>query len=249
MYIVNRLRSLKRTGELSLKEEKRVNLHDFRLKSISSFVGIIKHLDLSYTSIVDLEGLPKMVNLTKLIIDNTNFSSFRNFLSVPSLRIVSFTNTPLFSIKNCKFSLYLLYKDQICSVNGKRIPQKFITSPIPEFAAFSDLINNGWIAEFPCPSFESLKTKCLDYMIDPPEEKRFGEHKKVQNETPSDFSKLIGDLINEHEDMIIKAQAMFGIYNSKDDFKNKLIRTLMNNGVIVENDDDNSLVSLIKSLV
>lgn len=145
------------TGKLNLKNNIQINLYDFALESFASYIPLIKILDISGNfSIESLEGLPYLPHLHIFNADNTRLSTFKNFKSIRHATKVSFRKTPISKLLNYRLCVLIIIGKKLVSIDGQTISnnlyQKYLQ--YPEIA--KDLVNNGWVAEYPCPTQEEL---------------------------------------------------------------------------------------------
>lgn len=152
------------TGKLNLKNNIQIDLYDFALDSFSSYIPLIKILDISGNfSIESLEGLPYLPNLHIFNADLTQISTFKNFKSIRHATKVSFRDTPISKLLNYRLAILIIIGKKLISIDGQAISnslqQKYAQYP----PIAGDLINNGWDVEYPCPSQEKLNWLCQEF--------------------------------------------------------------------------------------
>ena len=105
----------KGTGILDLRTADTLNL---------SLIGqrpTLKILDLSYTKITSLEGLPPQEHLAQLNLQGSRFNSLFNFKSVKNISKINISNTPFAKDENSMLSLVVAFGSGLRDINGKSI--------------------------------------------------------------------------------------------------------------------------------
>lgn len=127
------------------------------------------YLDISSTEIRSLSGLKKN-KIAKLIANSTKISNLKGFAALEGCYSISLLSTPVSKHKNFVLSLYILLGDQLTSINGKTIPNsiKQRAKKYPPIA--KKLINEGWMAVYPCPSYDELENLRQQYVVEHKEE-------------------------------------------------------------------------------
>lgn len=156
-WFADKLKHLAQTGKLDLSGEAFDDL---------SFVGSrpsMKQLDLSFTPIQTIEGLQLQPKLDTLIADSSELVNFKNFRAVQKISSISIKNTPASHLPNFKLSLLIVIGPSLRVINGQYISSKLRekASQFPPIA--SDLINCGWMAEYPCPDESDLEKISQSY--------------------------------------------------------------------------------------
>ena len=156
------------------------------LSAIGEQPGMLS-LDISYAQLTSLMTLKKQTGLTKLIANNSLISSFKNFLSMPSLRSVSLLDTPVSKKPHYRLSLVVLFGDQLISIDGKRIPESLRDKARSLPSIIKTLINSGWDLKFPLPDDEEASSIIAD-----------AASTKADTEDPSDsdLSAIIAETIS-----------------------------------------------------
>lgn len=144
-WFPEKLKQLAKTGTLNLSAEVMEDL---------SFVGCretMKKLDLSFTHLTSLVGLAYQPKLDSLILDSSDLINFKNFRAVQKISSISLRNTPAAATPNFKLSLLLVIGPSLRVINGQRVSDRLRekAKQYPEIA--SDLVNCGWMAQYPCP--------------------------------------------------------------------------------------------------
>ena len=152
------LESLRRSNKVDLSGE---NIDDL---SKLGTLKLMHSLDLSYVQISTLEGMPNQPNLKIFILDGTAISSFKNFSAVNNITSISLKRTPVLKEPNYLVSL-LLVCPKVTIVNGKLISEK-TKSKVESYPSFAhELVNAGWMAEYPCPPDDVLNNLKKQYKI------------------------------------------------------------------------------------
>ena len=117
-WLKDKEREFRKTGKLDISGEMLENL---------SFIGsrpTMKTLDLSFTSIKSLEGLPPQPKLEYLILDGSTIECFKNGFSISNISKISIRNTPVSKIPNYKISLLLICDKNLRIIDDRIIPSK-----------------------------------------------------------------------------------------------------------------------------
>lgn len=208
-WLKDKEREFRKTGKLDISGEMLENL---------SFIGsrpTMKTLDLSFTSIKSLEGLPPQPKLEYLILDGSTIESFKNGFSISSISKISIRNTPISKIPNYKISLLLICDKNLRIIDDRIIPSKLKQKAEKYPPICRKLVNQGWIAEYPCPSESDLIEICFKYGLSYQEET---QNKNLNNlsEIPlfeeKDIDEMISKYSSKHQKMLEKAKAKLENY-------------------------------------
>ena len=267
-WLQRRLLMAKRTGNLVLANEQNVDLNVFSYPEFSKPLSIVKMLDLSRTNISSLEGITKpFPKLATFIADRTQISDFKNFRVLSNVRSFSLKQTPVSKVPHYKLSLLLCVgsKNVITSIDGVTLSKKLksMASEYPQPIS-SELVNRGWLAEYPVPSEEQFQQLCIKYNIEDssefsinPQEKQpmtnlpenieDGEEEDIDN---IDFEDLIKNLHQKHEDMLMKGQAMFGlIAEDKNAYLSGQISSIFkSHGLKIDSNSDQNILDSVNKL-
>ena len=201
-WLKDREREFRKTGKLDISGEMLENL---------SFIGsrpTMKTLDLSFTSIRSFEGLPPQPKLEYIILDGSMIESFKNGLSISSISKISIRNTPASKIPNYKLSLLILC-DNLRIIDDRIVPNKLKQKAEKYPPICRKLVNQGWIAEYPCPSKTDLIDICFNYGLNYQEETE-GKSISSLNEIPlyeeKDIDEIISKYSSKHKKMLQKAK-------------------------------------------
>ncbi|KAH0794583.1 hypothetical protein GPJ56_001608 [Histomonas meleagridis] len=191
------------------------------------------------------------------IADNTLISDFKNFHAISSVSKISLKGTPISTNPSYKLSLYLVSGQSLKVIDGKKIPSSIIKKASTYPPIVSNLINAGWFAEYPCPTFEKLYELCNEYNIN--QKLMTGEKFAYDNSIgideevyTGDFEETIALLRLKHEEMLRKGQSLFGITdveNQEADVKDQIVNIFGINGmdrVVLRNEEN--LIDLIQEL-
>ena len=284
-WLNRRLHTLKRTGVLTLIKEKNTDLSCFQLKDVMYYNNFIKTLDLTGTPIKSLEKLPNLPRLTNLILDYSEISNCINFAAVSTITSISLKKTPLSALPHYKLCILLSAGPNIVKIDGKMITQILINRYNSYPACAHDLVNNGWMVEYPCPGNDRLAQLCEEYdVVMSPEEDNTeigieedefesdvqadnDENKNINNSDTqnmkesqaaheSDFDALAQKLWNQHELMLQKKQALFGIIEEElgeiiqdeSDFGDRVATLFKGHGIILDPTNENSILEAIDAL-
>ena len=198
-WFAEKLKFLAQTGKLDLSGEAFDDL---------SFVGSrpsMKQLDLSFTPIQTIEGLQLQPKLDTLIADSSELVNFKNFRAVQKISSISIKNTPASHLPNFKLSLLIVIGPSLRVINGVYISQKLREKAAKYPPIASDLINCGWIAEYPCPDDESLEKISQSYGLAEIEEDIEETPISEDQENMVNFEKTVDYYTSVHKKLIQKA--------------------------------------------
>lgn len=261
-WLARRLHTLKRTGILTLIKEKNVDLSSLQMKDMGPYIQFIKTIDLTGTPIRSIENLPFLPRLTSFIADYSEINSFVNFSSISTATSISVKKTPLSQIPHYRLAILLAVGPNVVKIDGKMISPVLLNRYKSYPLCFHDLINKGWAFEYPCPSAQETQKLCKQYRIDMPVEEdpiEFSHEEEafIEEETPSiDFDTLAQKLWNQHEDMLQKKQAMFGIINDdvsevaqdESNFADRVSALFKSHGYEVDKSNNKSILEAIDQL-
>ena len=262
-WLSRRLHTLKRTGVLTLIKEKNVDLASLQIKDMCSYIQFIKTLDLTGTPIQSIENLPFLPRITSFIADYSELQNCINFSAISTTTSISVKKTPLSKLPHYKLSILLAVGPNIVKIDGKMISPVLLNryKKYPEYVR--DLVNKGWVVEYPCPSPSKLLSLCKQYKVEIPDEEEQTEFPPdeeetfVEEEAPVvDFDSLAQKLWNQHEDMLQKKQAMFGIIDDDEsditqdesEFGNRIAALFKSHGYEVNPSDNKSILEAIDEL-
>ena len=264
-WLQRRLIIVKRTGNLSLINEQNVDLNLFNMPEYSNQLSVIKTLDLTKTNIKSLEDLQHhFPKLTTFIADKTQISDFKNFQILSGVRSVSLKQTPVSKKPHYKLSLLLCLgsDNKLTSIDGQIITKKLrsMAEQYPQ-PLTSNLINNGWMAEYPCPDENALFALCEKYDVSHdtgiytiPSPKNdatnLPDDEDFENIDEMDFEDLISELRKKHEDMLMKGQAMFGLISEDTNayLSGKISSIFRAHGLPIEANSDQSILDAVNIL-
>lgn len=195
-------KTLNSTGKLDLSCEALDGL---------SFIGSrssLKVLDLSFSSILSFEGLAVQPKIEHLILDGSTISSFKNSSSIANITKISLQNTPVSKIPNYKISLLLICNKNLRIINGKIVPEslKKKAKSYPPIAA--KLVDQGWIATYPCPDEAEILTICCEFGIPFDQLPSTLKTNKSSPFKSNDIGGVIAEYSARHEEMIQRSQIM-----------------------------------------
>lgn len=112
-----------------------------------------RSLNLSFCQIDSIEGLKHLPNIDTFIADGSHIMSLKNMAALSGIHKLSLKQTPVSA-----HSQYLLSCVMVCpeltSVNGRQVGAG-IRSKVNSYPAIAgDLVNAGWMAEWPVPDDE-----------------------------------------------------------------------------------------------
>ena len=261
-WLSRRLHTLKRTGVLTLIKEKNVDLSSLQIKDMGSYIQFIKTLDLTGTPIQSIENLPYLPRITSFIADYSDLKSCINFSSISTATSISVKKTPLSQLPHYKLAILLAVGPNIVKIDGKMISPVLLNRYKTYPPYVHDLVNKGWVVEYPCPDVQQLQSLCKQYKVEIPvyeENTDFSleEEPPVEEEAPAvDFDTLAQKLWNQHEDMLQKKQAMFGIINDdasevaqdESNFGDRVVALFKSHGFEINKSDNKAILKAIDNL-
>lgn len=256
-WINSRLYFLRTEGRLVLSNEPKVAEDFAALSSPSVYkqIRLMKILDISRTNITTIDGFRKYPKLVHFIANNTKLENFKGFSALSSVSTISLLNTPISQLKTFRIALVLAVGPNLKSVNGKAIPQSVFEKAQMYPEVCGELVNRGWIPEFPPPDSETLENLCQEYGIDSAEHPtEFHTPKQDhgnEEEEELEFEDLIRKLRKEHEEEIQKGKAIFGMIDAdeEEDVGEQVSSIMGTYGVKVDPRDEQSIIEMVKRLV
>ena len=251
-WLARRLPLMKKSGKFNVSGERNFDARYLSSPEVVRALGLVKHVDLSRTPLETLEGLPNLPHLSSFSADQTQISKFTNFKILQTAASVSFKGTPLSELPTYHIGLLLVLGiDSLSSIDGKVVPTR-VRRQCRSYPAFcGELVNRGWIPEFPCPDGTELLRICERFEVEP-EFPSFVPY-KFDAKTPEDvdvldFEELVKKLKEEHEDVMVRGQALFGIINREDEFAGKVAEVLRSHGVELPNTTDGAIAESVRQL-
>ncbi|OHT04975.1 hypothetical protein TRFO_27421 [Tritrichomonas foetus] len=236
--------SITKTSKLLLNNNIQINLNDFSSPYFMTSIPLIKILDISNNEITSLEGLPYLPHLSTFIADDTNISSFLNFKSIKHATKVSFKRTHISKLVNYRMAILLICGKKLISIDGKKIPTSLFEkiSHYPKYT--SELINRGWMVEYPCPPDNIIDELCITYGIQSASAST--SVSSISNEVT--FDKIYNEYKSRQQAMFNIAEPIFQI-EEKRDIEEELsvaIRQLFyEHGININSTDDNCQEKLL----
>lgn len=221
-WIDSRMYFLKTQGKMLLSGESRIDLTVFSRPELAKPLSIMKYLDISKTPLESIDGLSPHKKLKYFIANQSHISSLRNFKVLRSVDVISLIDTPVSKHPNYKLSLLLVIGEHLNLIDGKLIPRS-IREKVKMYSPIAaDLINAGWMAEYPCPPIEVLNQLCAHYGIQfvpkPTNPIDLQIPTKIdKNFYTGDFEETLQKLKSNHEEILKQGQALFGLIDENDD--------------------------------
>jgi hypothetical protein len=258
-WLARRLHMLTRIGHISLLRERHVDLMAFSHPGFRAYCHIVKTLDLTGSDISSLAGLPVLPRLTSLILNQSGLATLTNIMSLPKLRMISLKKTPFSEIPHYKISLLIGVGAEIVKINDQAITD-VLRSRVQQYPSCAQgLVNAGWIAEYPRPSSAQFTALCAEY--DVPDSNSVGSSGCDEIDTerdvqmPNDFNALAEQLLNDHEHLLHKKQALFGIVEemgsedeAMDECRVRVGELFRERGIAVDVNDDDAVLQMIDDL-
>lgn len=191
-WLPDKLKVLAKTGTLDLSGEAVDDL---------SFVGsrdCLKKLDLSYTHLQTIEGLAFQPRIESLVLDGCDLANFKNFRAVQRASSISVRDTPVSRTPNFRLSLILVIGPGLRVINGQKVTEK-LRERAGEFPGFaSDLVNCGWLAEYPVPQTGELDKVAREFGLAGSEE-MFEEEEEPEETQKSPPRPSVDELIRRSQ--------------------------------------------------
>ncbi|KAK8889870.1 hypothetical protein M9Y10_034624 [Tritrichomonas musculus] len=262
-WLQNKIPFLKSQGRLNFSGEKNLDLSILQDPEIEKQLNMLKILDISDTDVSSLDGFPCFKHFKHFNADNTQISNLRNFKSLRSLTSISLKNTPVSKNKNYRLSLYIIIRN-LKQIDGQIIPDAIKAKAKQYPPIVEELINAGWIAEFPCPQIDTLIELCKQYGVEPKpiytqpidydaiSQCDFYEDDSIQKKSAytGDFESTLKKLKRKHEETIRKGQALFGIIDEIDDesLPSEIAKVLKDHGIETNEKNEEEILNNVKEL-
>ena len=254
-WLNGRLYMLRQQGRLLLANESRLDFAALSSPAAYRQLSIMKVLDVSRNEIESIEGLRRFPKLTHFIANSTKIADLRGFKALEGVTTISLENTPVSELENFKLGLAIVVGASLRSINGKMIPTTIARRAQSYPDVCRDLIDRGWMPEYPCPDQEAIVSLCEKFGIE-----RSGSH-STETEVRSDegefesddeggtFPEVLARLRRAHELMIEKGEALFGIITASDEDQTKAVSDVLNaHGFDVDEKDDAQILEAVKRL-
>jgi hypothetical protein len=219
----------------------------------------LKSLDLTGASITSLEGLPLLPRLTSLILNQTGLTNLKNILSAPKLRVIALKKTPFSQNRFFRISLVIALPSDLVKIDEQAVPKSMKKRAREYPSCAGGLVNAGWIAEWPKPSTARFTELCAEYGVS--ESRSVGSSgcadiaEEVSVQVPSEFEPLAEQLMKDHEHLIHKKQALFGIIEEPlsedeaiDECRVRVGELFRERGIAVDVNDDEAILQMIDDL-
>ena len=254
-WITRRIPMLKRSGKFCVAGDIHFDPGILALPEVAKVLAICRHIDLSRTSLSTLEGLPPFPHLLTFCADKTGISNFKNFHVLHTASSFSFRGTPLSELPTYQLGLLLAVGiDNVSSIDGRVVSQK-LKKRAREYPKFcSDLVNKGWVPVYPCPEATQFLKICADFDVEPefpnvvPDTFDFEHLDAIGHITSLNFEELIKRLKDEHEDVITRGQALFGLVDYEGAFAYKVADLLRAHGFRLDSVTDEGIIKNVKEL-
>ncbi|OHT07722.1 hypothetical protein TRFO_23997 [Tritrichomonas foetus] len=194
----------------------KLNLSSVPLPDISAIKTrtSLRELNISRTKLESLQGLAYQPNLQIFRATKSKLNSFKNFYSISHASMVFLQNTPLAKIPNYIIGVILLAEDDRVIIDGKLVSPKWYKKAATYPPFVRDLLNSGWMIEYPCPSANQLRDLCREFNVTYIEdgdqfEQNYENHESPNNvnpinrspkETSDDLEPYNGGEIEEEEE-------------------------------------------------
>lgn len=265
-WLNRRLSSIKRSGRLIISNEPNFDIQMLSPSNYYSILSLLKYLDISMTKSETLKNIPFLPRIKTFQANKTNFSNFENFKVLANASNFSLKGTPVSKHPHYKLSLFLAVGQGIVTIDGKVISKKLRKRAelYPPMAV--NLVNKGWMAEYPVPDEMRFKILCdkfgisySEYVAHPKidEDLQLAEDEMFEIDHVLDgidesFESHIESLRDKHESMIRKGQAIFGIFDYIEDenieVAEKVSSIFKSHRISIDNSSDESVLRAIRDL-
>lgn len=266
-WIKRRLSSIKRTGRLIISNEPQFDIQMIANSHYNRSLSMMKYLDISMTKSSSLRNIRVLPRITTFIANKTNIANFENFKCLANASKFSLKGTPVSKHPHYRLSLCIAVGSGVNSIDGRVVSKRLrkLVEMYPPMA--SNLVNKGWMAEYPVPDEKSFKILCDKYGISYSEyvahphldedlqldEDEMFEIDHIIDDIDEDFELKIKSLRDKHEKMIRTGQAIFGIYDFDDyddevEVTEKLTHIFRSHNIHLDNSSDENVLQAIRDL-
>ena len=255
-WITRRIPMLKRSGKFCVAGDTHFDPQYLSHPEVAKFLTICRHVDFSRTSLSTLEGLPPFPHLLTFCADKTGISNFKNFHILQSASSFSFKGTPLSKLPAYHLGILLAIGiDSVSSIDGRVVSQK-LRKRAREYPGFCrELVNKGWIPVVPCPEGTTFLKICNEFGVEPefpnvvPDTFDFENLETLGQVESIDFEELVKRLKDEHEDVITRGQALFGLVDYEGAFAYKVADLLRSHGFKLDAVTDDGIIKSVQELL
>jgi hypothetical protein len=256
-FVERRVHTLARSGTLNLIRERFSDLSILQHPQLDPWIPFLKVLDLTGTQISNLDGLPILPRIVCLIVDFSLLDTARNIFTVRTVTSISLQKTPFQKTRHYKLCLYIAIGPDLVQIDGQQVTglTQSRAKLYPKFTPA--LINAGWVFQYPPPSADEFEELCRRFSvtfesdtIPVPNIPEIIERPIV----PTDFDQLADVLWNEHEKLLQKKLALFGIIEDRasddedEDYPAKIAALFQAHGIDVGPHDQAGILSRIEGL-
>ena len=257
-WLLRKVSAVTRTGQLLLSNNKEVTISAFSLPFFQSCIHLIKVLDIRGTDVSSLVGLPFLPKLHTILADSTEISTFNNFMAIRKATKVSFKNTPLSKDKNNKYKLTMLLicGNQLSSIDNKIIPNSLRAKAETYPPIVSELINRGWLVEYPCPDEDRFAELCIHFDLVQDKKETIDENDEnreiiEKSDSEDDFDQIIQSYHQRQEAMFIEAESLFDIIperNIEAELAEEISILFGRHGISVDANNDEHVIQAVEEL-
>lgn len=203
-------RSINSTGTLDLSGE---TLAD--LSWVPSRI-LLKNLDISFCSVTSFEGLAVEPKIDYINAYSSALETFANAKAIKTISKITLKNTPVSNVPNYKISL-LLICDNLRVIDNCVVPTKLKNRAAQYPPVAAELVNKGWMAEYPCPDEEVLMRLCEQYGVQIMDEEDLPPPSLLFM-PDTDIDTLINQYKQKHDEMVQKAETKLHLpYDAEED--------------------------------
>jgi hypothetical protein len=256
-FLERRVHALARSGTLNLIHERFSDLSILQHPQLEPWIPFLKVLDLTGTQISNLDGLPILPRIVCLITDFTSLDSARNIFSVRTVTSISLQRTPFQKTSHYKLCLYIAIGPDLVQIDGQQVTEVTRSRAKLYPKCTAALINAGWVFQYPPPSAAEFELLCGRFSVDFDDDRIpvavIPEMKEKQIVT-TDFDELADLLWNDHEKLLQKKLALFGIIEDRasddedEDYPAKIAALFQSHGIEVDPRDQEAILARIEGL-
>jgi hypothetical protein len=204
-----------------LKYSSRVDLEGEPIDDLGRLgqLKLMRQLNLSFVQLDSLAGLKPQPQLEAFTADDSQISSFINFIAIENVRKLSLRKTPVSSNPQFLLSAAIICPN-LANLNGRQVSQTIQqrAQSCPRLGRL--LVNAGWFAVFPYPSDYQLSQLAATYRVssesevaEPPE-----EEEEVGDTDIDRFEDVLTGFFERHQRLVrtVKRRLGFPVEKSFD---------------------------------
>jgi hypothetical protein len=174
----------------------------------------MRQLVLSYVQISSIERLKPQPQLETFTADSSQISTFKNFMSIGSVRKLSLRNTPVSREPSFALSALIICPNLV-TLNGQVVSSlvKRRAANYPSLGRV--LVNAGWLAQFPYPSEDRLYELAAKFGVASATTSVREEEEDDIDHDFDRFDEVLGNLWRRHDRLVGRALRRCGFPTSE----------------------------------